>query len=384
MIPILDPKPTSKAQDWSYEKIRQLKAGVVTRPPYWKNSLATETCLRDQYNRGTCVGQSMAYAYDILYMMLTGDKPTEDDKKKYIINTVDQVGTVHDELYPKSASAECFYQKSREIGKPPYPSGSEIKWAVRAWNDYGMNIETNWHTDKMGNKVWNVPRPTNDGGITPEEAAIFAAKHKSIGYAMLDESWDSICQAIFEKGFVLMAIPVYVNFDQMRWKDGTFPDPDKDGNWGVSGYHAICVYGYDDNWLYLIHSWGNWCSQFGKLSRHYFDIAKQDWLEAWVVLDDAEVRIATGYYVPMTIYSNVMGTELYVDEVMRGYAPLTISIEHDKQYTVRAHCQGYVDQTLPMNSDMMEVVFKLLPLPAPWWKGLIDSILNILKSIFGG
>lgn len=381
-LPILDPKPTSKAQDWSYEKIRQLKTEVITRPLAWKNPLALETCQRDQYQRGTCVGQSMAYAYDILYMMLTGDKPTDEDKKNYIINTIDQVGTVHDELYPKSSSAECFYQKSREIGKPPYPSGSEIKWAVRAWNDYGMNIETNWHTDKMGNKVWDKPRTTNDGGITPEEAAIFSAKHRSMGYAMIEnETWDSVCQAIFEKGFVLACIPIYANFDSMLWKDGTFPDPDKDGIWSITGYHAMCVYGYDDDWLYVLHSWGNWCGRFGKFSRHYFDVSKNDWLEFWVILDDADVRIATGYYVPMIIYSNVTGTEIYVDDTMRGYAPLTLSIVHDQDYIVRAHAAGYIDQILPMNSDMMEVVFKLEPAPAmPWYIRLINCI---VKS-FGG
>ena len=388
MTPILDPKPTGRAHDWAYEKIKTLKAAPeIPRPISWKNILALELCKRDQYNRGICGGEAGAYGYDTFYMMLTGEMPTEADKKAYIINTVDQVGTVHDELYPQSASAECFYQKSREIGNVTYPSGTELRWVVRAWQEYGMNIETQWHTDKMGNHVWMKPQTTNDGGITPDEAALFAAKHRSTGYAMIEDvTWGNVCQAIYEKGFVLMGIPIYANFDSMRWKDGTFPDPDKDGNWGVSGYHAIFVYGYDDDWLYMVHSWGNWCGQFGKFSRHYFDVAKQEWLEAWVVLDDADVRIARGYYVPMNIYSNVMGTELYIDEIMRGYAPLTISIVHDQQYTIRAHAAGYIEQTLPMNSDMMEVVFKLLPLPTPvpWWKGILESILNILKKIFGG
>jgi hypothetical protein len=201
-------------------------------------------------------------------MMLTGDKPTAEDKHEWRTNIIDELGTVHDILYPESASAECFYQKSREIGNPPYPVGSEVRWVVRAWKDYGMNTEIQWHTDKMGNKVWMPgPRKTSDGGLSTEEAALFAKDHKCIGYAMVGEAtprWEQVCQAIFEKGFVIGEIPVYVNFDSMRFGDGTFPDPDHNGSWGPSGYHARCFYGYDENWLYLIHSWGGFCAQFGK------------------------------------------------------------------------------------------------------------------------
>lgn len=375
-LPILDPKPTAKAQDWFYERIRAKKAALGEIPSAWKNPLATETAPRDQLNRGTCVGQSMAYAYDLLYMMLTGEKPTDKDKAEYSTNNVDELETVHDILYPQSSSAEGFYQKSREIGNPPYATGSEIKWAVRAWKEYGMNIETNWHTDKVGRKVWLYPRPTKDGGISKEDAAIFAAKHRSNGYAIIeDESWDNVCEVIYEKGFVLACIPVYVNYDSMLWKDGTFPDPDKGGSWNVSGYHALCVYGYDQDWLYVIHSWGSFCGRFGKFSRRYFDIAKTDWLEFWVVLDDADVRIAREYYVPMTIYSNVSGTEVFIEGIMRGYTPLTVSFVHDQNYSVTAHAAGYVDQTQTVNSDVFEVIFKLEPeTKVPWYVQLLRCI----------
>jgi hypothetical protein len=143
-LPILDPKPTGRAQDWKYDKIRAMKAPVAF-PTEYKNPFVNETAPRDQFSRGTCVGQSTAYCYDLLYMMLTGDKPTPTDKAEFATNIIDQVGTIHDRLYPQSASAECFYQKSREIGQPVYGTGSEIRWVVRAWKDYGMNLETQWH-----------------------------------------------------------------------------------------------------------------------------------------------------------------------------------------------------------------------------------------------
>jgi hypothetical protein len=81
----------------------------------------------------------------------------------------------------------------------------------------------------------------------------------------------------------------------------------------------------------------------------------------------------------MNIYSNVVGTELYIDETMRGYAPLTISIVHDQKYIVRAHAPGYVDQTLPMSSDTFEVVFTLEPAAAlPWYLQMLKCIGKII------
>jgi hypothetical protein len=388
-LPPLDQPPTGKAKDFDYLKIKKI-AGITgaERPASYKNPLAQETAPRDQFQRGTCVGQSTAHSYDILYMKLTGDTPTAEDKHEWRTNIVDELGTVHDILYPQSASAECFYQKSREIGGVTYPSGSELRWVVRAWKDYGMNTEVQWHTDKTGNKVWMPsPRKTSDGGLSPEEAAAFAKDHLCTGYAMVGEGtprWEQICQAIYDKGFVLGAIPVYANFDSMRFRDGTFPDPDYNGSWDCSGYHALCFYGYDSEWLYLIHSWGGFCERFGKLSKHYFDYANtHDGLEFWVVLDDEEVRIARGYYSKMTIYTNCANSRIYVDGILMGVAPLTLSIEHRKLYSVKAECDGYVPQIKSMDDSSFTLVFELVPLPNRW-KALIDSILNILHKIFGG
>jgi hypothetical protein len=108
-----------------------------------------------------------------------------------------------------------------------------------------------------------------------------------------------------------------------------------------------------------------------------------DSLAFWVILDDAEARIARGYWSAITIYTNVAHARIYVDNVLMGFAPLTVSIEHRKTYQVKAEADGSVTQTKPMDDTMFNVIFELVPL-VPWWKGLIDSILNILKKIFGG
>jgi hypothetical protein len=87
------------------------------------------------------------------------------------------------------------------------------------------------------------------------------------------------------------------------------------------------------------------------------------------------VRIAREYYVPITIYSNITGTEIYIEETMRGYSPITVSLVHDQNYLIRAHANGYVDQTKTINSDMFEVVFKLEPEPnLPWYIKLFRCI----------
>ena len=182
--PILDGKPTTRGKNWSFSKIQEMKGikpGVAPRPAAYKNPLAPQTAPRDQDARGTCCGQSGAHCYDIEYMTLMKDLPNAADIAQFKTNVIDQIGTTHDILYPESASAESFYQMSRKIGNVTYPSGSEILFVCRAWCQYGMNLESQWHTDKLGTCVWMYPpgpRVTNDGGIDPVTAATFAALTK--------------------------------------------------------------------------------------------------------------------------------------------------------------------------------------------------------------
>jgi len=384
--PILDPAPTGRALDWTLNKIQMLK-GVETLvfPPRWENELAKHISPRDQDDRGTCVGQATAYLFDILHLKLLGRLPTEEEKAQFKKDVTDELGTIHDVLYTSSASAECFYQISRYIGKVTYPAGSEIRYAVRAWKDYGAVPETVWHTDKKGLKVWDYPpgsRATSDGGISPEDAAIEAINHTIEGYAMCGRSdgyatLDQIRYAIFTKGVVLAAIPVYDNYGEMQGGDGTFPT-----NTGRSivGYHALCIYGYDEDNLYCLHSWGDWCGRFGKISRSYFNnaIDQSVWM---VVLDSSDVEFGKKAHSTLEVTSNVPAS-LTVDGTFIGMLPQKIAVEKGKTYAVAVAADGYIAHYRMVDdstSSPLNIVLDPAPVVETWWQKLY----NLIKRLFG-
>jgi hypothetical protein len=369
-LPILDPRPSGKPHDWNYNKIAAAGPPVVAPyPPEFKNPLVGLAAPRDQADRGTCVGQSTAYCFDLLYMKLTGDLPTDEDKAEYKKDVTDTRGTIHDILFPQSASAECFYQISRQIGNVTYPAGSEIRFSARAWTEYGMVPEKFWHTDKTAHAVQ----------LTPDDPILckaFAEDHRAEGYAVV-YGWDAICEAISTKGFVLGAIPIYENFSMMEGGDGTFPDPRGE----IAGYHALCFYGYDPDNLYLIHSWGDFCGRFGSISKRYFQLAEMDEIHFMVILDEIEVRIARQLNASLFITCNVPA-QITVNGVLVGNSPQKIAIEHGKTYQITASARGYVAQTKSVDDSVQAVVFTLEPVPEPVKKSWFQIIIEFLMRLF--
>ena len=318
---------------------------AIARPPAWKNPYATLTADRDQQDRGTCVGQSTAYSYDILYMMLTHKLPTDEDKAKYQANVTDSLGTIHDVLYPQSASAECFYQKSREIGGIT-GEGSETRYAGKAWVKYGTNTENQWHTAKTPYNVWtNFPRITSDGGLSVDSAATFAALHKAEGWAVIGDeygnaTWDEVCDAIFKNGFVISGIPVYENYEGMRGGNGDFPNP----KGSIVGYHALCCYGYDENNIYLIHSWGDYCGKYGSLSKEYFRETVSESVYI-LILDSSDTAIGQAAYSSLEVTTKDKGVPIsgtiYLNGVLLGKSPQKFAVELGKRYSLEGRCVGY-------------------------------------------
>jgi hypothetical protein len=386
VLPILDPVPSGRPQDWQFQKIQMAKAVALTYPDTYMNPNIHKIAHRDQKNRGTCVGQSTAYCFDLLYIQLTGKDPSDLDKAQFKKDVTDSLGTLHDVLYPQSASAECAYQISRKVGNVTYPSGSEIRYSVRAWKDYGMNLETQWHTDKLGTIVWGpydagFPVSTPDGGLSQQDAKTFASMHQIEGYAMAGRAdgyatWDEICYAIATKGFVLGAIPVYENYSTMQGGDGEFPDPSGD----LVGYHALCFVGYDQDYLYLLHSWGDFCGMFGKISKRYFNYAidQSIWM---VVLDTKEVEIGKEIHRIVSVTANVPA-QIAVDGVAVGPAPQKLSLDTGKTYQVAASMDGYVSQTVTVDDSVTSVNFTLETVPQPaksWFQIFVEWLINLFK-----
>lgn len=384
-LPMLDRAPSGRPHDYQFLRIQEARAVMLEMPASYKNPYVSTEYLakRDQSLGGTCCGQSGSYIKDIQYLTVTKDFPTAEDRAQYQKDVTDVLGTLHDVLYPNSTSSEGIYQMSRKIGGVTYPSGSEIRFVARALKDYGANLESQWHSDKRRTKVWDVPHKTDDGGLDADAAATFAADHVIDGWAMCGRSdgyatWDQVKYSIFTKGVVLAAIPVYENYTEMQGGDGTFPDPRGE----ITGYHALCFYGYDEDNLYLIHSWGDFCGWLGKISRRYFEasIDQSVWM---VLLDETEKKIGDTIHRQVPISCNVPAL-ISVDGVTVGTAPVTIACEPGKAYSVMAALEGYVTQVRTVSDGVDAVAFTLeavaVPSPAKsWWESLIEWLINLFK-----
>lgn len=385
MSPVLDPVPIGKPHDYSLRKMKApVPEEVIVSPESWTNPHENDVADADQDFRGTCTGQATRYWSDFNYIELTGDRPTPEERSHYAKDVIDPIGTRHDVLFDNSFSAECSYQMGRFVGNITYPSGGEIRFNARALRDYGICLESQWHTDKAGTNVWVYPpgaRP-NGGGASPEEAEKFSALHRVKGWAMIgredgDASWDEIRAAINKYKKILCGIPIYENYQSMAGGDGTYPTP----RGPIVGYHAQCVYGHTPDYLKLKHSWGSWCGVNGKLTKEYFNIARDQcvWL---AIIDDEETKILHDIYNSISITSNVEAV-ITVDGVVVGKSPQRVAIEKGRDYVIAASADGYIAQSKMVDESSGDVHFVLEPsVPAnkAWWQKLIDWFINFFSS----
>lgn len=332
-----------RPQDYQLSRIQALKAAVEV-PDDWENPAVREIAYRDQDSRGTCGGQSGAYLADGIHVTLSGQKPTSGDLARFKKDVVDEHGTLHDVLYSWSASAEGFYQKSRQIGgiTDADGEGTDTRYVANAWIKYGYVPEDMWHTAKTNKNIWLAPP-------NEEEAARFAAGHTAEGWAMVGDkygiaSFDEICEAIYKYGFVLAGIPVYSNYGKMKGGNGFFPEP----NGQIAGYHALCFYGYSKTagTIKLLHSWGDWCSQLGGITKNYFEYSADQSIYL-VILDSTDTTIGEAIYrsLEIIVKDSKTGTplkaDIYIDGEKRGTSPLKVAVEYGHKYKVEVRCSGY-------------------------------------------
>jgi len=389
-MPILDPKPSGRPMDYQLRKIQ--KAAPFVRPPSKMHPYLHSIAQRDQDFRGTCTGQSGAIIRDLQYLNITKDLPTPESISHFKLNVVDELGTTHDVLFDDSFSAESIYQGGRKVGNITYPEGGETRFCAKYLAQEGANLESQWHTDKKGTKVWQYPpgpRKTSDGGLSPEDAAKWASDHKIEGWAMLGDStgngttWDEICDAIAQYDTVYAGIPVFENYNEMQGGDGTFPDPKGD----IAGYHALAFVGYDDDWLYLVHSWGTWCGMIGKISKQYF-LSTVDESVYLVLFDTKEPLINAGQiYGSLNVIVKAKDTgkqipaDVKVNGVVIGLAPQKFATEVGKTYEIEVSFMGYQTQKKVADDSSQEIVFELDANPAPgksWFRRFIEWLYNLL------
>jgi hypothetical protein len=269
----------------------------LVTPTDYKNPDIKDLAQRIQGDRGTCVGQACANVKDLTSIPF--DRPDNLDKEGYRRDIKDPDGLIHDNLYYTSASAECAYQISRRLGNITAPSGSYTYLGMKALTG-GVCFEDEWPTSKTPYMTLPLPRPDMKDAVN-----VSTANHKIDGYATLYPLTFENCKAaIYKYHTVAGSFDIYENYGSMMGGDGTLPEPKGD----VVGGHALCLYGYDVDYLYCIHTWGDWCGRFGRISKHYFDVCCND---IFCPIETAEMERLKEAYAKITCLSN-MRTNFYL------------------------------------------------------------------------
>lgn len=392
-LPILDPVPSGKPHDYSLRSIRRVQAkvptAVVQTPEEWHNPNQKHLFHTDQKNGGTCTGQAAVYGFQHNYIRLTGDIPTPEEIAAIKRNVIDSLGSLVDIPPPHTFSPESAYQMGRAAGNITYPSGGEIRFVAKAMRDYGINLESQWHSDKERTNVWVYPpgaRETPDGGLSPEKAAEFAALHRIQGWAMVgtpdgDATYDEICAAIYKYGWVMAAIPIYTNFVEIQGQEHPiYPLP----NGELDGFHAQCIDGFSQTSLDCEHSWWGFCGQHGEIPKGYYDFARDQCV--WLVwIDEDEVAIGKEIHTSLEINCNVPA-KLYVGGVLIGNIPQKIAIEKGNNYQITVSADGYIAHSQVVDestSSPLMVVLEPLPLPVEpkWYQNIIDFFIGLWEII---
>jgi PKD repeat protein len=280
-----------------------------------------------------CVGQATAYAADLNYIQLTGDRPTAADWAKVKFNVrLDPNNpnstTYYDVLLPKTMAAAFPYWRSRIRCNVTVPSGSYVSCAMPTWRDEGICLNDQWLLSKDGRTAWRDPYP-DAHPVTGEKAYDFAKKHKIDGYASVVTA-TGIREAIAKYGFVVGAIVVYENFTQMDPNTGIFPDP----KGATVGGHALCFIGYDANYLYCLHSWRDELpAKVGGISWSYFSIGG---VEFFTALDASENKIVLDP-------TPVAPVAKFTADKTSGEAPLTVAFTDTSTGDVKTRTWDFGD-----------------------------------------
>jgi len=279
-------------RDWIYEKIQstypnaqfQDIEGSSNRPASYMNPFVFQVPQCDQGDRGTCVGFAGRYLAWLLQLKLVDPpfKPEEVAKitEDVLVDVWGKCKMLTDTLHTYAPSAQGIYDESRRIENVTYPSGSYIRGAIRALKDYGYNFEKDRVTSRSSTCAPKYFPIIETEEKTKEMLDKQAREHRIDGYAQIT-TWDGLKDAIWNYGCALIAINIYENFES-NGKKGPFADP----KGSVIGSHALCAVGYDENYIYFLHSWRQGWSKLGGISEKYYNKTNET---AYAPIDSEDV-----------------------------------------------------------------------------------------------
>lgn len=290
--PLKEPKVN---QDWNYKLIQSLQ-GAQGRPEKFMNPYIDWIPQLDQGDRGTCCGFGGRYMAWLIQLALIDPKPDPNETQEVVfdlpVNVWNQCTMLIDRMHKYAPSAQGLYHRSRIKENITVPSGSFIRGIVRTWKDEGYNFESDWNTSKTSRCAPELYPIAED-----EKLLDLSKDHKLDGYAVIT-SWDGLKDAIYNYGCAIIAINCYENMEA-NGKVGVLPDPKGE----VTGSHALCAIGYDENYVYFLHSWRGGWSKVSGISKAYYNYACGT---AYAPIDTQDVIVAKETYGVIKVKSNVL------------------------------------------------------------------------------
>lgn len=368
----------AKHKDWDYAKLQELQK-PTGRPEKYMNPYAEWVPQLDQGGRGTCCGFTGAYAAWMIQLNLIDPKPDKDKVNKIEYDQVVSTGGCNmlvDKKHEYAPSPESVYQICREVENIKYPSGCYIRGVARALKDWGYNFEKSWLTSKVSTCVGKDSYPSGREACKEE-----AAHHKVDGYAQI-WSFEALKDAIYNYGCAVVAVDIHSNYDE-HGKQGVFPEPNHD----VVGSHALCAIGYDENYVYVLHSWRDW-SKIGGFSKRYYENSTG---MAYSVIDSEDVIIAKEIYGTVTARSNIPCDITFGNDTYKNKTEAKTSWLLDSECPIHViPVEGNYEPVdymiaVTLTEDKKEVIldfnFAEKKDTKTWIKKLIEEILKKIKSI---
>lgn len=199
-------------RDWIYSKV----ASPISLPKNYRCNI-TPLPVRDQGNKGTCVGQAGANANEILQFKERG--------------TAERLSSLY------------LYGMCKQLDGYPEIEGTFLRVLMKVLTEYGAPPENRfpYYTN------WSKP-PVPVGGIHS-----LARPNRIKTYAKV-QTEQELKQALIEQGPVPIAMLITESFFKARY--GVVP---KEASGTLLGGHAMTLIGYDDGTrLYeVINSWGS-------------------------------------------------------------------------------------------------------------------------------
>lgn len=246
---VIRPDITIPQFHWKRDKIDKRDYSYA-----WGPTMTTEvidlrqycTPIEDQGNLGSCTGQAIAGAIELLNKR---DKKQTDVSRLFI-----------------------YYYERVLLNTVNYDSGAYIRDGIKATNKYGAPLERLWPYQVNRFKIAPSIQARNDG-----------LKRKVTRYERAND-FDSVINAITNGFPVVVGFDVYSSFYNIS-RDGIMPYPNISRE-ALLGGHAVLLVGYDNRSQKFIarNSWG---ARWGHNGYFYmpFDVIKNTSMSSdfWVI-----------------------------------------------------------------------------------------------------